>query len=74
VPAATYILTFVPNLGPMIACTLPLPIVLLDTSVPLGAAALAVLLPALVSPSAVDLAPLRPGLRPQPWARARRAL
>jgi len=44
---ATYILTFIPNLGPLLACALPLPICLLDVSVPPGAAALAVLLPGL---------------------------
>ena len=44
---ATYFLTFIPNLGPMIAALLPLPICVLDASVPPGAAALAVALPAL---------------------------
>jgi len=44
---ATYILTFIPNLGPLLACALPLPIVLLDVTVPAGSAALAVLLPGL---------------------------
>jgi len=44
---ATYILTFVPNLGPLTATLLPLPICLLDTSVDSGAAALAVILPGL---------------------------
>ena len=43
----TYILSFIPNLGPMVAVGLPLPICLLDTSVPAPAAALAIVLPAL---------------------------
>ena len=41
----TYILSFIPNLGPMCATLLPLPICLLDTTVPSGAAALAIVLP-----------------------------
>ena len=44
---ATYILTFIPNLGPMVAVLLPLPICLFDASVPQGAAYLAFALPAL---------------------------
>ena len=42
---ATYILTFIPNLGPLIACLLPLPICLLDVTVPRGAAFFAFFLP-----------------------------
>lgn len=43
----TYFLSFIPNLGPMVAALLPLPICLLDTSVPPGAAMLAIILPGL---------------------------
>ena len=43
----TYILSFIPNLGPMVAALLPLPICLLDTTVSPGGAILAVFLPAL---------------------------
>ena len=42
---ATYILTFIPNLGPLLAVCLPLPICLLDVSVAPNAGVLAVLLP-----------------------------
>lgn len=44
---ATYILTFIPNLGPLVASALPLPIALLDMTVSPYAAAGAVLVPAL---------------------------
>ena len=47
VAIATYILAYIPNLGAVIATLLPLPICLLDTKVPPGAAALCVALPAL---------------------------
>ena len=43
----TYILSFIPNLGPMVAALLPLPICLLDTAVPIHTSVLAILLPAL---------------------------
>lgn len=42
-----YVLSFIPNLGPMVASLLPLPICLLDVSVPPGNAVLCVALPAL---------------------------
>ena len=44
---ATFGLTFIPNLGPLVAVFLPLPICLLDASVSTGTATLAIGLPAI---------------------------
>jgi AI-2 transport protein TqsA len=47
VAITTYVLSFIPNLGPMVASLLPLPICLLDVSVSPERAALCVALPSL---------------------------